>query len=162
MNTIKLNVPGVFRFEHWRNGECIAKWTARNGVVTVGANLFLDTMFNNVAQSPTWYIGLYVGTGTLNNADTMSSHAGWSEFTGYSESTRRAWVPSAASARAVPSTSASGFHISAATTLKGAFLANSSNKGGSTGVLYCTAAFSTAVSVINGDFVSCTYRVAIA
>jgi hypothetical protein len=162
MNKIELNVSGLFLFEQWRNGACIAQWQARNGVVTVGANLFLDTMFNGVSPSPTWYVGLYVGTGTLSNADTMSSHGGWTEFTSYSESTRQAWVPSSAGARAVPSASASAFHIAASGTLKGAFLVNNSSKGGVSGTLYCTAAFSIAASVIAGDYVSCTYRVAIA
>jgi len=70
------------------------KWTAKspNLVVNVGLADMNDKYFSGSGYSATWYLGLY-GAASSNNpaaGDTMASHAGWTEVTDYSQSTRPA------------------------------------------------------------------------
>jgi hypothetical protein len=79
------------------NFECIGvdgkvKWTdsVPNLVVNVGLAYMAGSALTSVTAITTWYIGLY-GAGASNTpaaADTMSSHAGWTENVGYSNATR--------------------------------------------------------------------------
>ena len=70
------------------------KWTdrAENLVVNVGLQHILDTEFTGSAQVTTWYVGLTAASPSPAAGDTMSSHAGWTEFTNYDEAARQEWV----------------------------------------------------------------------
>jgi hypothetical protein len=91
--------------EHWRDGVKIGEYDVFNDITNVGKNYILDTMFHDGSQiaSSAWCIGLISSSGytALAAADTMGSHAGWTEFTGYSQGTRVAWAPGAASGQAI-------------------------------------------------------------
>jgi hypothetical protein len=68
------------------------KWEAeeKNLVVNVGLAYMAGSALTSVTAITTWYIGLY-GAGASNTpaaADTMSSHAGWTEVVPYSNATR--------------------------------------------------------------------------
>ena len=115
--------------------------------------------------STTWYLGLY-GAGASNTpaaGDTMSSHAGWTEVTPYSNATRPTCTfatpttadPSVATNSASPAT----FNINATQTVGGAFLVSNSTKGGSTGTLFSASDFSSPGdrSVVSGDTLNVTY-----
>ena len=158
-----LTIGGIFSIvclaadgsERWRD-------TAKNGVVTVGLNSVLDVAFRAQAQLTAWFIGLIHSTNysALALADTLASHAGWEESSAYSQATRPAWSPAAAAAGVAANAAAAAFSINAGstTTLKGAFLASNSTKGGTTGTLFCTALFSGGDrDVINGDTLNLTY-----
>jgi hypothetical protein len=119
----------------------------------------------SVTQITTWYIGLY-GAGASNTpaaGDTMSSHAGWTEVTPYSNATRVAATfvtattanPSVVTNSASPAT----FNINATSTVGGAFLTSGSAKGGTTGTLFSAADFASPGdrSVVSGDILSVTY-----
>ena len=60
-------------------------------------------MFNNVTPiaNNSWFVGHISLTSftALAAADTMASHTGWTEFTGYSQSTRVAWASGAAASQ---------------------------------------------------------------
>ena len=119
---------------------CIAadgtiRWeeTFKNLVVNVGKTDLLNKYFAGSSYTATWYLGLVDGasTPTYNAADTMSSHSGWTENVGYSQSTRPAAAFGAASASGggagtagtgTISTSATAFTINATGTIAGAFL----------------------------------------
>jgi hypothetical protein len=126
------------------------KWEEKNHnlVVNVGLQYMAGTALTNGAQITSWYIGLVTGPGsgvTYSANDTMSSHAGWTEFTNYSQATRRAATFTAASA-ANPSvvtnaTSAAVFTISASGTIAGAFLVDANIKGGTAGTLFSASNF---------------------
>lgn len=145
------------------------KWVAEtpNLVVNVGLQYMAGTALTSTAQITSWYIGLY-GAASSNNpaaGDTMSSHAGWTEYTDYSESTRQAATFAAATA-ANPSVvtntaSKAVFTINSggSTTVGGCFLTSSNTKGGTTGTLFSAADFQSPGdrSVISGDVLNVTY-----
>ena len=68
------------------------KWEDRgpNLVVNVGLQDMNTKYFKGSTYTAAWYIGLYGASGSNTPAatDTMSSHAGWTEITDYSQSTR--------------------------------------------------------------------------
>jgi hypothetical protein len=143
------------------------KWVAEtdNLVVNVGLQYMAGTALTSTAQITSWYLGLY-GAGASNSpaaGDTMSSHAGWTEVTDYSESTRPA-ATFAAATNANPSVvtnsaSKATFTINGTTTVGGAFLTSNNTKGGTTGTLFSAADFQSPGdrSVVSGDILTLTY-----
>jgi hypothetical protein len=162
---------GVYHVEcHDKDGNL--KWSAdtKNLVVNAGLAYMAGTALTSVAQITTWYIGLY-GAGASNTpaaGDTMSSHAGWTEVTDYSNATRVAATfvtattanPSVVTNAASPAT----FNINGTTTVGGAFLTSGSAKGGTTGTLFSAADFAAPGdrSVVSGDVLSVTYTFSLA
>ena len=156
--------------------ECIAadgavRWTdtIENLVVNVGKIDLLDKYFSGSAYTAAWYLGLVDGGSapTYNAADTMSSHAGWTESTAYSNANRPtpSWNSATATGGGAGSpgtgskaTTATAFNINATATIAGAFLTTSNTKGGTTGTLYSAGSFTGGNrSVINGDTLNVTY-----
>lgn len=136
--------------------EAVLSWKDgfNNLVTTAGLNKLLDAAFKTGLTSPTWYVGLVDNASFSAYAagDTMSSHAGWVEGTPYSNSTRPAFTPGSVSGGSVDnSASKAVFNINATLTVRGAFLADNSTKGGSTGTLYGEGDFGAARSVLSGD-----------
>jgi hypothetical protein len=152
---------GKFTLQHIREGEVIGEYEFPNGITDAGMNSILGIMFHSDTQITTWYIGLIDNSGfsALANGDVMSSHAGWNEFTTYSQSTRVAWSPGASSSRSITNGTTSDFSITGSGTMKGIFIVNNSTKSGTTGTLWSTAAFGSTVAVLNGDTLKVTYTV---
>jgi hypothetical protein len=132
-----------------------------NDITNAGKNALLDSFFRNQTQPATWYFGLVDNSGwsAFAAGDTMASHAGWTEFTSYSDSTRVAWTTVAASSQSITNTTVSTFNINGSGTLKGIFVNSVSTKGGTTGTLWSTAAFTSTVPVTSGDQLKITYTV---
>jgi hypothetical protein len=143
------------------------KWTAesKNLVVNVGLQDMNTQYFKGATYTAAWYIGLY-GAASSNNpaaSDTMSSHAGWTEITGYSNANR----PTATFGTATTadpsvidnSASPASFSINATNTIGGAFLTSSNTKGGTTGILFSAADFQSPGdrAVVSGDTLNVTY-----
>lgn len=160
-NKFKMHNPLVI--EHYRKGVKIAEYKIENDVTNVGKNAIFDAFFNEASQvaQADWAIGLVNNSGwtAFAAADTMSSHAGWTEWTSYDEATRQAWGPGAASGQAVTNATAATFTISASGTLKGLFITSSNTKGGTAGLLWATAAFTSTVAVEDNDELKVTYTV---
>jgi hypothetical protein len=144
------------------------KWREDNEnlVVNVGLQDMNTKYFSGSSYTAAWYIGLY-GAGASNTpaaGDTMSSHAGWTENTTYSNATRpQAVFGTATTANpSVISNSASVavFNINGTTTVGGAFLVSNSTKGGSTGTLFSASDFQSPGdrAVVNGDTLNVTYQ----
>lgn len=150
---------GFFTVEVWRDGKLHHKEIAPNGVTNIGKNTVLDTYFRNQAPPTTWFLAFIDDPATLAAADTMASHAGWTESQGYTEGTRPAWVTVAAASQAITNSTPATFTINATDTLFGIFAVDESTKGGTTGVLWATAAFASPIPVINGDILKITYTV---
>lgn len=128
------------------------EWAFHNAAVTAGLNYLLDAGFRAQTAVTTWYIGLIDNTGfsALAAADTMASHAGWSEFTSYSQTARPSWtISNAAASGSLASSSATSFTISADGTIRGMFLTSLSTKSGATGTLWATATESAGRAVAN-------------
>jgi len=149
------------------------KWTAesQNLVVNAGLAYMAGTALTSVAQITTWYLGLYgaAASNTPAAGDTMSSHAGWTEYTNYSNSTRVAatFVTATTANPSVVTNAASAavFNIDGAGgTVGGAFLTSGSAKSGTTGTLFSAADFGSPGdrTVVNGDTLSVTYTFSLA
>lgn len=144
--------------------ECVAadgavNWVEEfdNLVTTVGKNSLLDVGLGGSAFTA-YALGLVDGGAapTYAAADTMASHAGWTENTGYSNATRPAPTFGAAAAGS-KATTATAFTINATGTIAGAFLTTGTAKGGTSGTLYSNGSFSANRSVLNGDTLNVTY-----
>jgi hypothetical protein len=121
--------------------------------------------FTGSGYTATWYIGLYGAAASNDPAatDTMASHAGWTEVTAYSQTTRPACTfgvpttadPSVATNAASPAT----YNINGAVTIGGAFLTNDNTKNGTTGTLFSAADFQAPGDrvVVSGDTLTVTY-----
>lgn len=162
--TEQANATGVYTV------ECVGadgqvKWseTFHNLVTTVGKNDLLDKYLSGSSYTAAWYLGLVNGSSspTYDAADTMSSHAGWTEITAYSEATRPAPSFNAASGGS-KSSSATAFSISGTATVAGAFLTSNSTKSGTSGILYSAGNFSGGSrSVVSGDTLNVTYTASV-
>jgi hypothetical protein len=155
-----LSITGAYTVECF-DAEGNLKWSEqiKNLVVTVGKNAMLDEFFTGSNYSAAWYLGLVDGASspTYNAADVMSSHAGWSEFTSYSNLTRPAptWTSASAGSKA---TNATSFNINGSGTVAGAFMTTNSTIGGTTGTLYSAGNFSGGSrTVASGDTLNVTY-----
>jgi hypothetical protein len=147
------------------------KWEEHfpNLVVNVGKIDLLNKYFAGSAYTAAWYLGLVNGgtSPTYNAADTMSSHSGWTEVTGYSNATRPAASFGSATASGggagsagtgTISTSATAFNINATNTVAGAFLTTSNTIGGTTGTLFSAGSFTSGNrSVLSGDVLNVTW-----
>ncbi len=134
-----------------------------NDITNIGKNTLLDVMFSDATQiaSTDWAIGLISlsGYSALAAADTAASHAGWTEFTGYTQATRVAWGPGTPASQSITNASAAVFDINATGTVKGIFVISEDTKGGTTGTLWATGLFGSDVAVVSSDQLRITYTV---
>ena len=162
-----LKATGKFLIECYdKDGKL--KWTdeSKNLVVNVGLQYMAGTALDgSTARITSWYLGLY-GAASSNNpaaGDTMSSHAGWTEVTDYTEATRPAatFVAATTANPSVVTNSASKaqFTMNATVTVGGAFLTSNNTKGGTSGTLFSAKDFSAPGdrNVVSGDVVLVTY-----
>lgn len=159
-----------------RDADGNIKWEEGfpNLVNAVGKQLMLDTLLSGTSYTTVGpYLGLISGSSpTFAASDTMTSHAGWTEFTNYtvggSAVRGTASFSSATSSGTTPSNvttksaSAITYTITGAGgTVGGCFLVTgsgaSSTQGNSSGTLYSAGAFATAKVTTAGDTVSVTY-----
>lgn len=139
-----------------RNGEVLWQEDIDNLIVDAGLDDILDKYFRATNYTASHFIGLTSGSPTIAAGDTMASHAGWTEVTDYSESSRPAFVPGAVSGQSV-SGSAARFTISTGTTTGGAFVATDSTKGGAAGTLVSVLAFTTNRTLAASDTLDVTW-----
>jgi len=163
----RVGAGGVFKFQCF-DAQGNLKWeeSTHNLVVNVGLADMNDKYFSGVTYSAAWYLGLVDGPGAGNTyaaADTMASHAGWTENTGYSQSNRVTATFGSATV-ADPSVidntgSVAVFSINATSTIAGAFLTSNNTKGGTTGILFSVSNFTSPGdrSVVSGDTLNVTY-----
>jgi hypothetical protein len=139
------------------------KWEdkAPNVVTTIGANDILDKYWD-LTQPTTKYLGLVLSTTPVfSTADTMASHAGWTESTLYSGS-RGIATWNAASAKSKASNAVS-FSILSSGVVSGAFMVSTSSAPGSTtGTLVSAGAFTGGNKITSsGDTLNVTYTFAV-
>jgi len=137
------------------------KWVDEfdNLVVDEGLNDNLDKYFKGSNYTAAFYVGITGSSPSPSASDTMSSHAGWSEVTAYSESSRPTLTLGTVSNKSVDnSANKAQFTINADnTTIGGAFVTTDSTKGGTTGTLYGVGAFSAGDKTLdNGDILQVT------
>lgn len=158
---------GVFTVQ-CRDKDGNLKWEAKspNLVVNVGLKDMNDKYFAGSGYTAAWYIGIYGAAASNDPAagDTMTSHAGWTEVTAYSQATRPAASFGSATTADPSVVSNSGspavFSINGSTTVGGAFLTTDNTKGGTTGILFSASDFTSPGdrAVVNGDTLNVTYQ----
>jgi hypothetical protein len=161
----KLGFTGVYLAKQYRRRPksgtlyWLADHIAYNDITNEGKNTIFDVMFNTGTQITTWYIGLISITGfsALAATDVMNSHAGWTEFTNYSQANRVTWGSGASSAQTVTNGTPAQFDMTATGTVKGIFIVSNNTKSGTTGKLWSTALFTADVPVVNTDQLKVTY-----
>lgn len=159
----RLPLGGRFGAQLWRGGRFHKQLRFPNDITNQGKNDLFEIMFHDGTQiaSSSWFIGLIslASYSALAAGDTMSSHAGWVEFTAYTQSTRVAWGPGASSGQTITNASAATFDINSSGTVKGVFITSNSSKSGTSGRLWATALFTSDVPVVNTDQLRITYSV---
>jgi hypothetical protein len=142
------------------------KWEEKshNLVVNEGLKDMNDKYFSGAAYTATWFIGLVTGPGsgtTFAAADTLASHAGWTEYTDYSGN--RGAITFGAATLADPSVITNSvavqFNITGAGgTVAGAFLASVAT--GTSGILFSESDFQAPGdrAVVSGDVLNVTYE----
>jgi len=147
-----IGIGGVFRLECYDPKQDKVLWVAplKNGVTTAGLNHILNVEFGGTTQVATWYFGLVSSSGfsAFSAADTMGSHTGWSEQTGYDEAARQTWSVGAASGGIITNGTVATFTATSSMGVQGAFVTSSSTKGGTTGTLWATSALANAPQTI--------------
>jgi len=170
-----VGVAGSYHVE-CRDAEGNLKWEESfpNLVNSVGKELMLDTLLTGVSYSVVGpFLGLIGGsTPTFAAADTMVSHAGWTEFINYTvggSAIRGTAVFGVASSSGLTPANVTTSTATAITytitgaggTVSGCFLVTgsgaSSTQNNTSGVLYSAGAFATAKITTAGDTVSVTY-----
>lgn len=170
-----LGIHGAYHVE-CRDKDGNLKWedSFPNLVNAVGKQLMLDTLLKGATYSVTGpFLGLISGAApTFTAADTMASHAGWTEFTNYTVSATAVRGTAVFGVASSTGTTPSNVTTSAASgivyTITGAggivggcFLVLGSgavNTHGSTaGTLYSAGAFAVAKTTTAGDTVTVTY-----
>ena len=177
INNETVGIEGHYHVE-CRDANGNLKWSEDfdNQVVQVGKIFMLQ---QTLLTSPVALVGPYLGlvsgsSNTFSPTDTMTSHAGWTEFTAYTVSSSAVRgtavfstptgnnnttpgsnvVTAAASAITYTITGSGG-------TIGGCFLVTgtgaSSTLGNTGGTLYSAGAFGTAKTTTAGDTISCTY-----
>jgi hypothetical protein len=156
---------GVFHVQCFGE-DGVLKWEDRmhNLVVNVGLQDMNTKYFAGSTYTASWFLGLVTGPGsgtTYAAADTLASHAGWTEFTDYSGSRKAVTFGTATTADpSVISSSASPAQFSitgAGGTVAGAFLCNVD--AGTSGLLFSEADFQSPGDrvVVSGDTLNVTY-----
>lgn len=168
METIAVQPPdssfaagGVFEFELVRDGKVIDKWAEHNLVTNEGLNDLLQVYLGGGSQKATWYVGIFEGNYTpLATVTAATITAASTECTAYTEATRPEWVEASAASQSITNTaSKAAFTINATKTIYGAFLVSSSEKSGTSGVLFAATRFAASRSVVATDQLLVTYTV---
>jgi hypothetical protein len=168
----KMQIRGVYHVECLDpNGNVKWKDHIDNTVVTVGKNLALDTFLAGSAYTVVGpYMGLVssVGYSAIAAADTMASHAGWTESGNANAPTysgnRKTAAWNAASAGSKALSAALSFSITSTGTVKGCFIVYGSAAvntiDNTSGTLFSAGLFASGdKSVGNGDTINVSYSV---
>lgn len=162
----RVGLGGVFTMTCFdKDGN--VKWEDQfhNLVVNVGLQELNNQFFDGSGYNANWYLGLIDGASTpsYSAADTMASHAGWTELAGggtvYSGDRKAVTFGSATAAN--PSVIGNGgspsvFSITATATIAGAFLNTLATT--TAGILFSEGNFTGGnKSVASGDTVNVTY-----
>lgn len=168
-------VSGGFYQVECRDKDGNLKWEDKfeNLVNAVGKQLMLDTLLSGTSYTTVGpFLGLINSSPTFTAADTMTSHAGWTEFVNYTvggSAVRGTAVFGAASSAGTTPTNVTTKTATAITytitgaggTVAGCFLVTGtgavSTQSSTAGTLYSAGAFSVAKATTAGDTVSVTY-----
>lgn len=155
----KLRFSGRFVLERYRrDGAFISRQEFGNDIMLAQLDDLLDVYFSSGNPADSWSIGLIGGSSvSITTADSMSSHAGWTEDENYSETTRPAWSPNSSASQIKENSSSVIFTMNLDTTIRGLFLTSDNAKGGVGGDLWSAAALDTPEVASAGQTVRAFY-----
>lgn len=151
-----LVLTNYYHFECFRKGKLLWEEHIKNIIVTAGLNDILDKYFKGSTYTAAWYVGLVDNAGwtAFAAADTLASHAGWTEFTTYSATRKALTLGTPAAGSVDNSASKASFTITTGGTLKGAFVCSVTS--GTSGTLYGEGAFTATRTVAIDDVLNVT------
>ena len=164
-STSQITAGGIYTVQCFdKDGNLKWEDKSHNLVVNEGLKDMNDKYFSGSAYTAAWFVGLITGPAsgtTFAAADTLASHAGWTEYTDYAGSRKAAVF--AAATLADPSVitnsaSPASFAITGAGgVVAGAFLA--SVNSGTSGILFSESDFQAPGdrTVVSGDTLNITY-----
>lgn len=156
----KLSFGGEFDVLCFSRERKLLWWDRiKNAPTLAGLTDALSVVFGAGAQRTAWYAGLidHASFTAVSSSDTMASHSGWTEAQNYLAGTRPAWGPLTIANALAVNPSVMSFELTADKVIQGIFLASSSTKGGTAGILWATALFSSPRTLSNGQFLTATY-----
>jgi hypothetical protein len=115
-----------------------------NLVPNVGLNAMLDILYGSTSKWTNLYVFLVDGgtSPTYAAADTMGSHAGWTEIVPYSDTNRPAATFGSASGQSISNSgSVANFTINGTATVAGCGIVTNNTKSGTTGTLVGVGSF---------------------
>ena len=151
--------PGfVYEVEHIRGGRVIDRFQVHNIMPIEGIHHMYGVLLTSGAQVATWYIGLYENSYTPQSSDVAATFATLAgEISAYENASRHTFVPGAFSAGVVSSSAVPAeFVFNAGKTVRGGFMASTSTKGGTAGVLLSAVQFSSPRVVVATDILRVT------
>lgn len=137
-------IAGAFQHTLYR-GETSDLALDPNLVVNQGLDYLLNAAFNGTTQVTQWYIGLFSGNvtpaATWTGANVVAQAT---EFTDYTPAARQAWNTDPTSSQSVGNAGDEAMFTFTGTghTVRGAFLAQASAQGATTGILMAATRFS--------------------
>lgn len=158
---------GRYFVERWRGDVLISRFDAMNLLTDEGVKQLWEVFFRSGTQITAWFFGLIDNAGLgagIAVTDLMNAHAGWAESTAYSDGTRQAWSPGAATGtgagnRLITNGTPASFAMNTnGTNLYGFFITSNSTKGGTTGRIFSAVAFGTVQPFNAGDTCKLTYN----
>jgi hypothetical protein len=157
-----LGLGGTF-FAECYGPDGVLKWRdhAKNIIPNTAIDNALNVLYAAGTPTTSRFMGMVdnAGFSAFAAADTMASHAGWTESTACSNATRPAWSPGAAASQSIANGTQVTFNINATATIKGFFLTSSATLGGTSGNLDATAGLTTPQAVASGDTLKVTYAI---
>jgi hypothetical protein len=164
MSNEKIHGGGVFTVQcHDKDGNL--KWEIEqpNLVVNEGLAFMNDSFFSGSGYTAGWYLGLISGgSPSIAAADTLASHAGWTEVpvtSGYTGNRKALTFGSSTEAdpAVVTNPTAAQFAMLTSTVVSGAFLCTVAS--GTSGVLFSASTFQSPGNrtVVSGDTLNVTY-----
>lgn len=151
----KLSIHG--HFESWVNGK--DHDVAPNIIPTEGLNYLLTAGVLNGSAVGTWYVAPFKGNVTPGATLTAATYtATTTEATEYAETTRVAFVGSAAASGSTSnSASKAAFTANASITVYGAGMLSASAKSSTSGTCLAAAKFSASRALVSADVLSVQY-----
>lgn len=140
----KFCLAGRFSYEiRSKHGLIIEYGEVKNGIVIQGLTEALNILFGATSKNAALYVGLIADatTVTLSPSNTMASHSGWTEATGYTSATRPALTFGTAANAAIATSGYVTLTANATADVAGFFITTENTKGGANGTLWCTALF---------------------
>ena len=161
----KMLAGGVFTVQCFdKDGNLKWEEVNPNLVVNEGLKSMNDAFFTGSGYTAAWYLGIVTGPGAGNTyaaADTLASHAGWTEYTDYSGN--RGAITLGAATTADPSVTTNSSPVQfvitgAGGTVAGAFLADVDT--GTAGTLFSVSNFQSPGdrAVVSEDTLNVTYE----